>query len=249
MQNYKNKKILFMGDSITALGVWVNHFIEIMKPEKYVNIAVSSATWKDNANTVYDGNPLFNGPDMNQSNTLCNQIEKLLRGKDSKNNNYTYNPDYEDFDIIVVSAGTNDCGIEEIDSIEKEICSQFFDDNGDLLSLGKVDCKTMAGALRYTYEHLRRMYPNAVICYCSPIQGAEDIRPYSSIKLKRDYISAFCEHISDVKFIDTFKCGICGAYEKWQCSGPNLADGLHPNDNGAKKIALFNAQSIKEYYL
>lgn len=249
MQNYKNKKILFMGDSITALGVWVNHFIEIMKPEKYVNIAVSSATWKDNANTVYDGNPLFNGPDMNQSNTLCNQIEKLLRGKDSKIDNYTYNPDYEDFDIIVVSAGTNDCGIEEIDSIEKEICSQFFDDNGALLSLGKVDCKTMAGALRYTYEHLRRMYPNAIICYCSPIQGAEDIRPYSSIRLKRDYISAFCEHISDVKFIDTFKCGICGAYEKWQCSGPNLADGLHPNDNGAKKIALFNAQSIKEFYL
>ena len=72
MQDYKNKKILFMGDSITALGVWVNHFIEIMKPEKYVNIAVSSATWKDNANTIYDGNPLFNGPDMNQSNTLCN---------------------------------------------------------------------------------------------------------------------------------------------------------------------------------
>ena len=71
----------------------------------------------------------------------------MLRGKDSKNNNYTYNPDYEDFDIIVVSAGTNDCGIEEIDSIEKEICSQFFDDNGDLLSLGKVDCKTIQGIL------------------------------------------------------------------------------------------------------
>ena len=249
MQDYKNKKILFMGDSITALGVWVKYFIEIMKPEKYVNIAVSSATWKDNANTIYDGNPLFNGPDANVNNTVCNQVEKLLRGKDNKNKNYTYNSDYDDFDIIVVSAGTNDCGIEEIDNIEKEIYSQFFDENKDLLSLDKVNCNTMAGAMRFTYENLIRMYPNAIICFCSPIQGAEDIRPYSLIKLKRNYINAFCEHISDVKFIDTFKCGICGAYEKWQCSGPNLADGLHPNDNGAKKIALFNAQSIKEYYL
>ncbi len=249
MGAYKNKKILFMGDSITALGVWVKYFNEIMQPQKYINIAVSSATWSDNADTVYDGNPLFNGSDMNQNNTLCNQIEKLLRGKDSKNKNYTYNSDYDDFDIIVVSAGTNDCGIEKTDNIEKEIYGQFFDENGDLLSLEKVDCKTMAGAMRYSYEKLRHMYPDAVICYCSPIQGAEDIRPYSSIKLKRDYISSFCEHISDVKFIDTFECGICGAYEKLQHSGLNLADGLHPNDSGAKKIAFFNARSIKEYYL
>ena len=247
MQDYTNKKILFMGDSITALGVWVNYFVEIMKPKKYVNIAVSSATWKDNANTVYDGNPIFNGPDVNVNNTVCNQIEKLLRGRDKENEKY--NPEYDDFDIIVVSAGTNDCGIEETDDIEKEIYNQFFDENNDLLSLDKVNCKIMAGAMRYTYENLIAMYPNAVICFCSPIQGAEDIRPYFSIKLKRDYISKFCEHISNVKFIDTFKCGICGAYEKWQHCGPNLIDGLHPNDNGAKKIAFFNAQSIKGLFL
>ena len=249
MQDYKNKKILFMGDSITALGVWVKYFNEIMKPEKYVNIAVSSATWKDNANTIYDGNPLFNGPDANVNNTVCNQVEKLLRGKDKKNQNYIYSPDYDDFDIIVVSAGTNDWGIEETGNIERKIYSQFFDENKNLLLLDKVNCKTMAGAMRYTYESLIRMYPDALICFCSPIQGAEDTRPYSSIKLKRDYIRAFCEHISHVKFIDTFKCGICGAYEKWQCSGPNLFDGLHPNDKGAKKIAFFNAQSIKELFL
>ena len=249
MQNYENKKILFMGDSITALGVWVKYFVEIIKPEKYVNIAVSSATWKDNANTVYDGNPLFNGPDMNVNNTVCNQVEKLLRGKDEKNPNYKRNPSYDDFDIIIVSAGTNDCGIEETGDIEKEIYRQFFDENNNFLSLDKVNCKTMAGAMRYTYENLIRLYPRAVICFCSPIQGAEDIRPYSSIKLKRDYTVKFCEHISDVKFIDTFKCGICGAYEKWQHSGPHLVDGLHPNENGAKKIAAYNAQAIKGLFL
>lgn len=249
MQNYENKKILFMGDSITALGVWVRYFVEIIKPEKHVNIAVSSATWKDNTDTVYDGNPIFNGPDKNVNNTVCNQVEKLLRGKDDKNPNYKRNPSYDDFDIIIVSAGTNDCEIEETDDFEKEIHDRFFDKNNNLVSLDNADCKTMAGAMRYTYENLIKMYPNAVICFCSPIQGAEDIRPYSSIKLKRDYISKFCEHISDVKFIDTFKCGICGAYEKWQHCGPNLVDGLHPNENGAKKIAAFNAQAIKGLFL
>ncbi len=78
MQDYKGKKILFMGDSITALGVLVEYFNEIMEPKKFVNIAVSSATWKDNANTVYDGNPLFNGPDMNVHNTVCNQVKKIV---------------------------------------------------------------------------------------------------------------------------------------------------------------------------
>ncbi len=109
------------------------------------------------------------------------KLKKLLRGKDDSNTNYKYNSDYDDFDIILVSAGTNDCGIEEIDNIEKEIYSQFFDGNNYLLPLDKVNCKTMAGAMRYTYEHLNRMYPDAIICFYSPIQGAEDIRSYYSI--------------------------------------------------------------------
>lgn len=45
---YENKQILFMGDSITALGTsesrLVGYFNEILKPSHFVNIAVYAAS-------------------------------------------------------------------------------------------------------------------------------------------------------------------------------------------------------------
>ena len=67
--------------------------------------------------------------------------------------------------------------------------------------------------MKYTYEKLRSAYPHAKICYCSPVQGAETVRPYSSIKAKGIVIKEICMRLSDVTFINTFLCGICGCYE------------------------------------
>ncbi len=239
-------KILFMGDSITALGGWVKCFNEIVKPTHFVNVAVSSATLKDYEDTVYDANPQFKGIAAN--NTVCNQLEKILRGKDKEHKNFSYNSEYDDFDIIIIAAGTNDSGLINPNDIA-HINKQFIDECGDMLPLQSVDTKTWAGAMRYIYENLRRLYPHSKIFFCSPIQAAECRRSYESTKKKGEIISAVCDRISDVHFINTFKCGICGIYEKYEQNGRDLMDGLHPNDNGAKKIAEYVARAIKQYLL
>jgi len=242
MEKYKNKRILFMGDSITARKEWVNFFNKVMEPSFSLNIAVSSATWKDNSKTVYDGNPLFNGPDNNMNNVIGNQVEKIKR-------NFGKNPDYNNFDIIIVAAGTNDWGIDEIEDYQKDIENQFFTEDKKLLPLENVNTHTMAGAMRYTYESIRYYYPYADIFYCSPIQACEQRRTYLDITQKREYIKLFCERVSDVHFLDTFLCGICGAYEKDEENGKDLVDGLHPNITGAVKISKYNYREIKKYYL
>lgn len=238
-----------MGDSITHLGVWVKYFNQIIKPEHYVNIAVSGSRWCDFPNTVHDGNPVFRMEDNGgPNNTICNQVEKILRGKDKLHPNFSYNPEYEDFDIIFVSVGSNDFPVTD-DFNEEEIEKQFTMADYKPLPLEKADLKSWAGAMRYTYEHLRRLYPTAKIFYCSPIQADDEIRPYADMKRKGEIIKAVCDRISDVIFVNTFNCGICGIYEKWQHNGRDLIDGLHPNENGGKKIAEYNALAVKKWLL
>ncbi len=246
--NYKNKKILFMGDSITALDTsdrgWLKYFNEIIEPAFFVNVAVSGARLSSGQPVVFDGNPVFLGDDTDYNqNVVLNQVEKISRAKDKRNDNYCYNPDFDDFDLIIIAAGTNDGFVKEkcnIDTIDEQFVSE-----GKVVPIEDVNSYTITGAMRCIYEKMHTLYPNAKIFFCAPIQGEESIRPYNSILYKRNLISAVCDRISDVTFIDTFNCGICGIYEKAWDMGRDLVDGLHPNENGAKKIGLFNASAIK----
>ena len=242
---WENKRILFMGDSITALGTaergWVGYFNDIIKPSHFINVAVSGATIEDKDGTVYDGNPIFDPEDTLQSgNVLGNQLEKVIVEKNKCNS------DYEDFDYIIIAAGTNVGHRIGLTENETTVDRQFFDSLGNKISLEKVNRKTWAGAMRYVYENLRLNYPNAKIFFCSPIQAAESVdRAYLSIKAKGALIKAVCDRLSDVIFIDTFNCGICGFYESKGENGRDLIDGLHPNINGAKKIAEYNVRAVK----
>ncbi len=142
---YKNKRILFMGDSITALNTsdrgWVKYFNEIMEPSFFINVAVSGARLANEKNVEFDGNPMFLGENTDYSqNVVLNQVEKISRAKDKNNKNYVYNPDFETFDLIIIAAGTNDWFCEEkcnIDTIEEQfIC------NGSVVDLDIVNCFT-----------------------------------------------------------------------------------------------------------
>lgn len=246
--DYKNKRILFLGDSITALNTcdrgWVKYFNEIIQPSFFVNIAVSGARLSNGKKVIFDGNPVFLGDDTDyDQNVVANQIEKILRAKDKNNKHYVYNEDFADFDLIMIAAGTNDGYSKEkcdIESIEEQ-----FTKEGRAVPLDEVNCYTWSGAMRYIYETLHTLYPNAKIYFCAPIQAVEQIRPYDSILYKRNLMAAVCDRISDVTFIDTFNCGICGIYEKCSENGRDLIDGLHPNINGAKKIGEYNARAVK----
>jgi lysophospholipase L1-like esterase len=234
-----------MGDSITKLGTgsrgWVKYFNEVIQPEKTVIVAENSATLTDRSATVYDGNPVFNGADNNINNVLGNQVEKILRGKDTTNPNYSTVADYTDFDMIFIAIGTND------GNPYGDIEASFFAD-GVVVPVASVDRKTWHGAFRYCIENLQRVYPNATIFVCTPIQAVEATRSYSSIKTKGEYLKQLCARMS-VNCIDTFMCGICGMYEVKNAEGRDLIDGLHPNVSGAKKIGKYNAAEVIKHYL
>lgn len=240
--NYMNKKILYLGDSITYLGVtggnrgWPNWCNGILQPYNYYISAVNGATWRDKEGTVYDGNPQESNP---TNNTIGNQIQKILNDKAD------YEPDVQDFDIIIFAAGTNDIQYGNID--DENVNAQFYDNNNLLIPLADADRKTFAGIMRYATETLAAAYPNAIFFVCSPIQAAETVRTLDNIKKVRKLLHDAADRIS-IQFIDTFECGITGVYEVSMQEGRDLKDGLHPLAGGAKKMGNYNANKIANYY-
>ena len=241
---FTGKKILFLGDSITALNTsergWVRYFNEIIQPEQFVNLSVSSARWCDYADTVYDGNPVFSGPDQNHNNVMGNQVEKLIRGKDKTSPHYKEVSDYADFDMILIACGTND-GVPSGDM------EGSFTSENEMVAIEELDRKVFASAFRYSIEKLQQLYPAAKIYICTPIQGYITTRSYTQSKAKGDYLKLLAGRMS-LEVIDTFNCGICDIYEKKNANGRYLIDGLHPNAAGAKKIGVFNASAVIASY-
>lgn len=241
---FTGKKILFLGDSITALNTsergWVRYFNEIIQPERFVNLSVSSARWCDYEDSVYDGNPVFSGPDQNHNNVMGNQVEKLIRGKDKTSPHYKEVTAYADFDMILIACGTND-GVPSGDM------EGAFTSENEMVAIEELDRRAFASAFRYSIEKLQQLYPAAKIYICTPIQGYITTRGYAQSKAKGDYLKLLAGRMS-LEVIDTFCCGICDIYEKKNANGRYLIDGLHPNAAGAKKIGVFNASAVIASY-
>lgn len=241
---FTGKKILFLGDSITALNTsergWVRYFNEIIQPERFVNLSVSSARWCDYEDSVYDGNPVFSGPDQNHNNVMGNQVEKLIRGKDKTSPHYKEVTAYADFDMILIACGTND-GVPSGDM------EGSFTSENEMVAIEELDRRAFASAFRYSIEKLQHLYPAAKIYICTPIQGYITTRSYAQSKAKGDYLKLLAGRMS-LEVIDTFFCGICDIYEKKNANGRYLIDGLHPNAAGAKKIGVFNASAVIASY-
>lgn len=255
--NYENKKYLLLGDSITRLDTtdngWVKYFNNIMNPEKVVNISVNGCTWKDYSDTPdYDGNPT---PE-NHLNVIGNQVQKVINQKTSNN------ADYEDFDVIIIACGTNDSydtnNPETDESIEAEFVTAYGKNDFAVKTIDSVDRKTFAGIMRYTYEKLYELYPNAVFFVTTPLQ--EVYESYKVIKAKGDLIDAVADRLS-INTINARRCGILNIYESpvndIDYDNPtgsdssrkrDLSDGIHTNASGAKKLGEFIARDIINYF-
>lgn len=230
-----DKKVIFLGDSITALTSdrsWVDKFCTLTGAVKIANVAVASAVLADKEGTVLDGNPQYNGADNNVNNTLSNQVQKII------------NNAYETPDIIVIAIGTND----GISADENRVKATYLDTNNELVPLADLDRTTKEGAFRYCNEKLHNLYPNAVICWCNPIQGASELRPNYRVTEWANALKTLTSY-GGVNNIETNRCGIIMANETRGANGECLQDGLHPNSNGAAKMARYNAAAISKLFI
>ena len=132
----------------------------------------------------------------------------------------------EDVDAIVVFGGTNDY------------------DHGDAY-LGSFDDRsvyTFYGALHVLLETLIKKFPDKTIIYMTPLHRSDE-RDHTSVKVYKGH--KLCEYVSAIK-------EVCAYYsvpvlDLYATAGMNpcipeqselyFADGLHPNDNGYRRIA------------
>ena len=186
----------------------------------------------DYNDTVYDGNPVFDGPDHNHNNVLGNQVQKIIEHYD----------EYVKPDFIMIAIGTNG----GINTDKDTAYSSYYDAQGAIVPIADVDRQTSAGAFRYCSEKLHELYPNAMIVWCTPIHAVNTTRNAKSIMTYADNLKMLCD-LGSYYCIDTIKCGINGLHEISGQNGEDLIDGLHPNAHGAKKMGTYNACKFKEF--
>ena len=256
LPKWKGLKILTLGDSITAMGGvngWTYWIKQYLLADKVVNVSVAGSTWQDKvANQTYDGNP----QPSTDGNVMGNQVQKVLNAKANGD------ADYQDFDVITFSFGTNDSidfSVQTKESVESQFITNYAQNNFTVVPLESVNRQTLAGAIRYGFQKLHEAYPNAVIFMCTPTQ--ECYETFDSIYQKGDFINFVADRLG-AETIDTRRCGIRNIYESQttidydhpEQSGvapiqTDLLDGIHTNENGAKKIAKYNAREIMKYFM
>lgn len=253
---WKGLKILTLGDSIAAMGGvngWTHWIKQYLLADKVVNVSVAGSTWQDKvANQTYDGNP----QPSTDGNVMGNQVQKVLNAKSNGD------ADYQDFDVITFSFGTNDSvdfSVQTKESVENQFITNYAQNNFTVVPIDNVNRQTLAGAMRYGFQKLHEAYPNAVIFMCTPTQ--ECYETFDSIYKKGDFINFVADRLG-AETIDTRRCGIRNIYESQttidydhpEQSGvapiqTDLLDGIHTNENGAKKIAKYNAREIMKYFM
>ena len=256
LPKWKGLKILTLGDSITAMGGvngWTYWIKQYLLADKVVNVSVAGSTWQDKvANQTYDGNP----QPSTDGNVMGNQVQKVLNAKANGD------ADYQDFNVITFSFGTNDSvdfSVQTKESVESQFITNYAQNNFTVVPIDNVNRQTLAGAMRYGFQKLHEAYPNAVIFMCTPTQ--ECYETFDSIYQKGDFINFVADRCG-AETINTRRCGIRNIYESQttidydhpEQSGAapiqtDLLDGIHTNENGAKKIAKYNAREIMKYFM
>ena len=256
LPKWKGLKILTLGDSITAMGGvngWTYWIKQYLLADKVVNVSVAGSTWQDKVvNQTYDGNP----QPSTDGNVMGNQVQKVLNAKANGD------ADYQDFDVITFSFGTNDSvdfSVQTKESVEKQFITNYDQNNFTVVPIDNVNRQTLAGAMRYGFQKLHEAYPNAVIFMCTPTQ--ECYETFDSIYQKGNLINYIADRLG-AETIDTRRCGIRNIYESQttidydhpEQSGVSpiqtyLLDGIHTNENGGKKIAKYNAREIIKYFM
>lgn len=272
--------VLFLGDSYTADSYegnnngWINALTDYFVFSRK-KIGVGSATVKDkyNDHTAY---PYTDRPDASDNsgnhNTLSCQIEKLKRliaGTDLDQGETQYS---ETPDIIFIQGGTNDAA----DTAEKEAAytQQFYVPetacyamtNNSTVSRGTVyvrpeidqtDRTSFAGSIRYLYEELHRLYPDARIYFIAPSRLSYGTGNNIDSVKKTEQIKKVCSFLSipvidwgedcGINYIDNYMSGSGTAEDPYiiKHTTEYSIDSLHPNEKAAKILAKKVCDKLK----
>lgn len=231
------KKILCVGDSITALGTWVNVFKSIVKPAFMYNRGISGSTIAGTA-----------------QNTFCNRAD--LPKNDIENNNSAGFP--TSADLIIVYGGVNDWGAAGA-------VKDFGDINGEVNKTSYCGAiKYLFKKLKSDYPNSRivtiinyNVYGGTTLFNnFREINYTEDDETKSFTfvehngKTGNDYRNAMIEIAKQygIPSIDLRNVGFSfwntQDREKYSYYQSEEYDGLHPSENGATLIANYIATQV-----
>ena len=141
-------------------------------------------------------------------------------------------------DIIVISAGTNDGAAG----------SAYTGDYTTAMSktsLEELDRTNLYEAIRWAMWTLKTHYPDAVCFVATPIQRA-DREPIPELT---EAIIKMANRYNFIVIPAESESGIIRDNEVWEAEGHDLIDGLHPNENGQKKLARLYCSYILKHYI
>lgn len=134
-------------------------------------------------------------------------------------------------DIIVISAGTNDPSTN-IGSYETAMAKE---------TLSALDRTVLYEAIRWAMWTIRSTFKDAICFAATPIQRA-DREPRTEV---REAIISMANRYNFIVIDAEYDSGIVRENNVWNAEGNDLADGLHPNDVGIKKMSSLYSAVIK----
>lgn len=200
-----DKRVLVMGDSISATAYgpnsflfsdqktnavngWIGYFAQQFRPKHVYNYAVGGATVSETSGEF--GNDLIALGD----NSLCKQAEQFISDYASDS--------VEVPDIIFIVGGTNDFGATSPNRFvtTAELGSTDYDeymeetfmmpeqasyDNNIISELNTIPYNKVAGGIRYIVERLLITFPTTKFFICTPIQSTAH-NMFQQLKTVRD---------------------------------------------------------------
>lgn len=220
--NLKNKKVNFLGDSITeGVGTSCKEHIYLNLLSKSVGLAVARNYGISGTRyAIQKGTEARPKDDFVDVNSFSERFDQMD----------------DDADIVVVFGGTNDYGHGDAP------LGKFSDRTPD----------TFYGACHYLYSGLVRKYPGKTLVIITPLHryhkcdeqsefGEGKEKRYGSLKEYVNIIREVAEHYS-IPILDLF--AVSGLQpEVEEIKKIYIPDGLHPNDLGhqilARKLEVF----------
>lgn len=169
------------------------------------------------------------------------QVDEAFADLNAPEDGYYYGKEFTP-DVIIVSIGTNDGPPASNDTYEhamsKTVMKTVSGTDSQVIdieaTLNNLDVENFIGdSIRHSFMRLRQRFPDALFIYATPIQRSAYETPENQIELfttlarRYNFIIADCNSES----------GIVRDFQTWDGSTGDLKDGLHPTEEGSKKIA------------